>query len=100
MESLAWVQKNAVKAVRTAICNIWIPSVIRRVRIYTGRKPDPWRDEAWQIMHMRPDVKFFLLTKRPECVADHLPADWGDGWENIMYAHYIEGALKKYKYLK
>lgn len=31
---------------------------------------DPWRDEAWQIMHMRPDVKSFLLTKRPERVAD------------------------------
>jgi len=38
---------------------------------------DEWRDEAWEI--------FFLLTKRPERVADHLPADWGDGWENIMF---------------
>ena len=46
---------------------------------------DPWRDEAWQIMRRRPDVKFFLLTKRPERVADHLPRDWGDGWENVMF---------------
>ena len=45
---------------------------------------DPWRDEAWEIMHQRPDVKFFLLTKRPERVADHLPRNWGDGWENVM----------------
>ena len=36
---------------------------------------DPWRDEAWKIMRRRPDVKFFLLTKRPERVADHLPWD-------------------------
>ena len=46
---------------------------------------DPWRDEAWEIMRQRPDVKFFLLTKRPERVAAHLPADWGEGWENIMF---------------
>ena len=45
---------------------------------------DPWREEAWDIIHQRPDVKFFLLTKRPERVADNLPWDWGDGWENVM----------------
>ncbi|MBQ6403599.1 MAG: DUF5131 family protein [Oscillospiraceae bacterium] len=45
---------------------------------------DPWRDEAWEIMVQRPDVKFFLLTKRPERVKDCLPHDWGDGWENVM----------------
>ena len=46
---------------------------------------DPWRDEAWDIICQRPDVKFFLLTKRPQRVADHLPKDWGDGWENVMF---------------
>lgn len=46
---------------------------------------DPWRDEAWQIIRQRSDVKFFLLTKRPERVADHLPWNWGDGWENVMF---------------
>ena len=45
---------------------------------------DAWRPEAWEITRQRPDVKFFLLTKRPQRVANHLPADWGDGWENIM----------------
>ena len=46
---------------------------------------DAWRGEAWDIIRKRPDVKFFLLTKRPERVADHLPDDWGDGWENVMF---------------
>ena len=46
---------------------------------------DPWREEAWEIIHQRPDVKFFLLTKRPERVAEHLPWDWGEGWENVMF---------------
>ena len=46
---------------------------------------DPWRAEAWDIMWQRRDVKFFILTKRPERVRHHLPADWGDGWENIFF---------------
>lgn len=46
---------------------------------------DAWRDEAWDIMYRRPDVKFFLLTKRPERVKDCLPWNWGDGWENVMF---------------
>ena len=46
---------------------------------------DPWRDEAWEIMAQRRDVKFFLLTKRPERVAEHLPWDWGEGWDNIFF---------------
>lgn len=46
---------------------------------------DEWRDDAWEIMRQRPDVKFFLLTKRPERVREHLPSGWGDGWENIFF---------------
>ena len=46
---------------------------------------DPWRDEAWAIIRQRPDVKFWLLTKRPERVSACLPYDWGDGWENVMF---------------
>ncbi|MBR1663255.1 MAG: DUF5131 family protein [Ruminococcus sp.] len=45
---------------------------------------DKWRDDAWDIIKQRSDVKFFLLTKRPERVRDCLPYDWGDGWENVF----------------
>ena len=45
---------------------------------------DPWRDEVWGIIHARPDVRFFILTKRPERFAECLPPDWGDGWDNVM----------------
>ena len=37
---------------------------------------DAWRPEAWDIIRQRPDVKFFLLTKRPQRVREHLPQDW------------------------
>lgn len=45
---------------------------------------DGWREEAWEMMRMRPDVNFFLLTKRPQRVEKCLPNDWNSGWENIM----------------
>ncbi|MDE6287944.1 MAG: phage Gp37/Gp68 family protein [Muribaculaceae bacterium] len=44
---------------------------------------DKWRPEAWDIIRRRPDVKFFLLTKRPQRVAATLPPDWGAGWDNV-----------------
>ena len=44
---------------------------------------DVWRTQAWDIMRIRSDVKFFLLTKRPERILSCLPSDWGDGWGNI-----------------
>ncbi len=46
---------------------------------------DEWRPEAWDIIRQRPDVKFFLLTKRPERVVTCLPTDWGDGWNNVFF---------------
>lgn len=45
---------------------------------------DPWREEAWDIIRQRSDVKFFLLTKRPQRIAACLPQDWGEGYPNVM----------------
>lgn len=64
---------------------------------------DQWRDEAWDIMRQRPDVIFYLLTKRPERVAQCLPDDFGDGWENIWFNVTCENqpmADKRLPYLK
>ena len=36
------------------------------------------------MMRTRSDVIFLLLTKRPERVEQYLPADWGDGWDNLF----------------
>lgn len=46
---------------------------------------DEWRGEAWKIISERPDVVFYLLTKRPERVAKLLPKNWGGGWENVFF---------------
>ncbi|MBR1889250.1 MAG: DUF5131 family protein [Alloprevotella sp.] len=45
---------------------------------------DEWRAEAWRIIRYRSDIIFRLLTKRAERIPNCLPADWGDGYENVM----------------
>jgi protein gp37 len=44
---------------------------------------DPWRPEAWDIIHSRPGLTFQLLTKRPERIEQCLPTDWGSGYDNV-----------------
>ena len=46
---------------------------------------DAWRPAAWDIIRQRRDIRFYLLTKRPQRVAQCLPPDWGDGWEQVMF---------------
>lgn len=45
---------------------------------------DQWRDEVWRIISQRPDIAFRILTKRAHRIRECLPADWGDGYENVM----------------
>lgn len=44
---------------------------------------DEWRVEAWRMMRIRSDLKFFFITKRPERFCIGLPDDWSDGYENV-----------------
>ena len=46
---------------------------------------DQWREAAWDVIWQRRDVVFYLLTKRPQRVAQCLPKDWGDGWDNVFF---------------
>lgn len=58
------------------------------------KEADAWRGEAWSIIRRRPDVVFFLLTKRPERVDGCLPHDWGEGWENVFFNVTCENQLR------
>ncbi len=51
---------------------------------------DQWRDEAWGYIRSRPDLIWQILTKRPERIAQCLPADWGDGWQNVWIGVTVE----------
>lgn len=45
---------------------------------------DEWRPEMWKIIRSRPDVRFYILTKRAQRMTTHLPDDWGEGYENVQ----------------
>jgi hypothetical protein len=45
---------------------------------------DEWRDEVWRMIRQRSDMTFRLLTKRADRIAACLPADWGEGYENVL----------------
>ena len=47
-------------------------------------KADEWRGEAWKYMRERSDLNFIFLTKRIHRLEDCLPADWGDGYDNVI----------------
>lgn len=44
---------------------------------------DAWRDEAWDMMRERNEVRFFFITKRIDRLAACVPADWGQGYPNV-----------------
>lgn len=45
---------------------------------------DQWREDIWKIMRQRPDIAFLILTKRANRIKECLPADWGEGYDNVM----------------
>ncbi|MCR5311166.1 MAG: phage Gp37/Gp68 family protein [Lachnospiraceae bacterium] len=47
---------------------------------------DAWRADAWAMMAERSDCTFFMITKRPERIAEHLPADWGEDYAHVTIA--------------
>lgn len=44
---------------------------------------DSWREQAWEAIRSYPEFIWIILTKRPERIMQCLPADWGDGWNNV-----------------
>ena len=51
---------------------------------------DPWRAEAWDMIRQRHDLRFMMITKRIDRLYESLPADWGDGYENVTICCTVE----------
>lgn len=51
---------------------------------------DAWRDEAWAMMRLRSDLRFFFITKRIDRFMQCLPLDWGEGYENVAVGCTVE----------
>ncbi len=51
---------------------------------------DAWRDDCWRMIRERSDCYFYFFTKRIERLANLLPEDWGDGYENVLVGCTVE----------
>lgn len=51
---------------------------------------DEWRAEAWDIIRRTPQLTYMILTKRPERIAECLPAGWGAGWPHVWLGTSVE----------
>ncbi len=59
---------------------------------------DAWRAEAWEMMRIRHDLRFFFITKRIDRLVAALPPDWGEGYENVAVGCTIENqAMADYR---
>ena len=44
---------------------------------------DEWRPRVWEMIRLRKDVDFCIITKRIERFNDCIPLDWGNGYDNV-----------------
>ncbi len=51
---------------------------------------DQWRDEAWQMIKRRSDLRFLIITKRIHRFLECVPQDWGEGYENVTICCTVE----------
>ncbi|MDL2258425.1 phage Gp37/Gp68 family protein [Eubacteriales bacterium OttesenSCG-928-K08] len=51
---------------------------------------DAWREEVWAMIKQRQDIDFLILTKRIDRFPVALPADWGDGYDNVNIGCTVE----------
>lgn len=51
---------------------------------------DGWRGECWHMIRERSDCRFLFLTKRIERFMDCVPADWGEGYDNVVVGCTVE----------
>jgi protein gp37 len=47
-------------------------------------------EKLWPLIRQTPWLQWQLLTKRPERIAQSLPADWGQGYSNVWLGTSIE----------
>lgn len=77
------------------------PSIPSGERVYTCltsdffiEEADEWRVRAWRMIRARPDLMFYIITKRIERFSVSLPEDWGEGYGNVTVAATCENQQK------
>ncbi len=44
---------------------------------------DEWRQECWDMIRLRSDLRFHIITKRIDRFEQCAPPDWGGGWDHV-----------------
>ena len=47
-------------------------------------------DDLWQLIRDTPMLDWQMLTKRATLIKDHLPPDWGEGYDNVWLGVTVE----------
>lgn len=51
--------------------------------VFDNAVPWPWREQLWGVIKDTTELDWLILTKRPENMAQMLPTNWRDGWDNV-----------------
>lgn len=60
---------------------------------------DPWREEVWDMIRLRSDLHFMIITKRIARAAEQLPPDWGAGYDHVTLLATMENQQEAEKRL-
>lgn len=75
----------------------------RRARVFCAsmadvfenrRELDVHRERLWSLVRKTPELDWLLLTKRPQLIANRLPADWGSGYKNVWLGTTTENQVE------
>lgn len=86
------IVKVSDNTIRTTLRKLKEPSKIftNSWADFFSQEGDPMRLLAWQIIRDNPQHTWQILTKRPERIKQCLPADWGEGWDNVWIGVSVE----------
>lgn len=51
---------------------------------------DDWRSNAWEMIRIRSDLRFMMITKRIDRLSESLPEDWEEGYDNVTICCTVE----------
>ncbi|MFY9222012.1 MAG: phage Gp37/Gp68 family protein [Blastocatellia bacterium] len=58
--------------------------------VFEENAPDGQLERLWKVIKQTPNLDWQLLTKRPHRIAQNLPHDWKDGYDNVWLGTSLE----------
>lgn len=83
-QPIKWNQAAAIAGTRMRVFCASLADV------FDNQVPEEWRADLWALIYSTPHLDWQLLTKRPQNIANMLPAGWGDGWGNVLLGTTVE----------